>query len=236
MENNLEVIVGEIRGEMTRISTVRDQTLQLSRSLTRSCALSIRAIHRHEWEEAASMLNQARADAEVMVAPLLGMPTVYNAGYTQDALKELVEAHAVHAVVRDLPLPKPQEMFVTGATWLRGMSEAATEMRRFVLDQIRRGNVEGSLPLLDFMEEVYSQLVTVDFPDAVTDGLRRYTDTLRGVLERTRGDVTLALRQDQMRQALAGIEARLDATLGTALATTALPTTALSTPGIGEEE
>lgn len=216
-ENNMEQIVGEIRTEMTRISTVRDQTLQLSRALTRSCALSIRAIHRHEWDEAATMLHQARADAETMVAPLRALPTVYNAGYTQDALKELVEAHAVHAVVRGLPLPTPQEMFVTGATWLRGMSEAATEMRRFVLDQIRRGNVEGSIPLLDFMEEVYSQLVTVDFPDAVTDGLRRYTDTLRGVLERTRGDVTLALRQDQMRQALAGIEARLDATLGTAL-------------------
>ena len=231
-ENNLEAIVNEIRGEMTRISTVRDQTLQLSRALTRSCALSIRAIHRHEWEEAASMLHQARADAEVMVAPLLEMPTVYNAGYTQDALKELVEAHAVHAVVRGLPLPVPQEMFVTGATWLRGMSEAATEMRRFVLDQIRRGNVEGSLPLLDFMEEVYSQLVTVDFPDAVTDGLRRYTDTLRGVLERTRGDVTLALRQDQMRQALAGIEARLDATLGTAfVGTPSLPIAELGDEG-----
>ena len=231
-ENNLEAIVGEIRGEMTRISTVRDQTLQLSRALTRSCALSIRAIHRHEWEEAASMLYQARADAEVMVAPLREMPTVYNAGYTQDALKELVEAHAVHAVVRGLPLPVPQEMFVTGATWLRGMSEAATEMRRFVLDQIRRGNVEGSLPLLDFMEEVYSQLVTVDFPDAVTDGLRRYTDTLRGVLERTRGDVTLALRQDQMRQALAGIEARLDATLGTAF----VGTPSLPIAELGDEE
>jgi translin len=105
-------------------------------------------------------------------------------------------------------------MFVTGATWLRGMSEAATESRRFVLDQIRRGNIEGALPLLNFMEEVYSQLVTVDFPDAVTDGLRRYTDTLRGVLERTRGDVTLTLRQDQMRQALATFEERLGSTLG----------------------
>jgi translin len=210
----LSEIVGDIRGELTRISTVRDQTLGLSRALTRSCALSIRAIHRHEWEEAATMLHQARVDAEIMVAPLLEMPTVYNAGYTQDALKELVEAHTVHAVVRGLPLPTPQEMFVTGATWLRGLSEAATEMRRFVLDQIRRGNVEAALPLLDFMEEVYSQLVTVDFPDAVTDGLRRYTDTLRGVLERTRGDLTLALRQDQMQRALAAIEARLDANMG----------------------
>src|SRR6187549_287838 len=98
-DHSLTAIVGEIRGELTRISTVRDQTLGLSRSLTRSCALSIRAIHRHEWDEAAKMLHQARADAEIMVAPLLTMPTVYNAGYTQDALKELVEAHSVHAVV-----------------------------------------------------------------------------------------------------------------------------------------
>lgn len=214
LEAELATIVGDIRSEMTRISTLRDQTLGLSRALTRSCALAIRAIHRHEWEDAASMLDQARSDAEAMVAPLADMPTLYNAGYTQDALKELVEAHAVHAVVRGLPLPTPQEMFVTGATWLRGMSEAATESRRFVLDQIRRGNVEGALPLLNFMEEVYSQLVTVDFPDAVTDGLRRYTDTLRGVLERTRGDVTLTVRQDQMRQALATFEERLGASLG----------------------
>lgn len=214
----LSTIVEGIREEMTDISALRDQTLGLSRSLTRACAHSIRAIHRHEWADAESMLAQARADAEAMVRPLAAAPTVYNAGYTQDALKELVEAHVVHAVVRGLELPTPREMFVTGATWLRGLSEAATEMRRFVLDQMRRGNLEQAEPLLDFMEEVYSQLVAVDFPDAVTDGLRRYTDVLRGVLERTRGDLTLAIRQDQMRAALSSFERKLDATLGTNLA------------------
>lgn len=211
----LDPIVESIREEMTAITGLRDQTLQLARSLTRSCAHSIRAIHRHEWADAESMLAQARADAAAMVQPLAVAPTVYNAGYTQDALKELVEAHVVHAVVRDLPLPTPGDMFVTGATYLRGLSEAATEMRRFVLDQMRRGNVSGAEPLLDFMEEVYSHLVAVDFPDAVTDGLRRYTDTLRGVLERTRGDLTLAMRQDQMRAALSSFEGRFGAALGT---------------------
>lgn len=227
VQEDLASIVESIRGEMTAISALRDQTLGLSRSLTRACAHSIRAIHRHEWAEAESMLAQARADAEAMVRPLAAAPTVYNAGYTQDALKELVEAHLVYAVVRSVPLPTPEEMFVTGSTWLRGLSEAATEMRRFVLDQMRRGNLERAEPLLDFMEEVYSHLVAIDFPDAVTDGLRRYTDVLRGVLERTRGDLTLAIRQDQMRGALRSFEQQLDARLGTNLSGMAESATAL---------
>jgi translin len=220
VNEQMAAIVDGIRDELTTISSLRDRTLAQSRALTRSCAQSIRAIHRHEWEVAESMLAQARADAAAMVQPLAGTPTVYHAGYTQDALKELVEAHAVHAVVRGRPLPTPADMYVTGATWLRGMSEAATETRRFVLDLMRRGQMEQALPLLEFMEEVYSHLVTVDFPDAVTDGLRRYTDVLRNVLERTRGDVTLAVRQDQMRTALQSFEVRLDKALGTSLAST----------------
>ena len=98
------------------------------------------------------------------------------------------------------------------------MSEAGSEMRRFVLDLVRRGEVAAAEPYLDFMDEVYSQLITVDFPDAVTDGLRRSTDVLRSVLERTRGDLTLAIRQDQMRQALISFEANLDRHLGTEFA------------------
>lgn len=216
----LASIVESIRDEMTSINGLRDRTLTQSRALTRSCAHAIRAIHRHEWDEADALLAQARGEAFAMVEPLAATPTLYNAGYTQDALKELVEAHVVHAIVRGQPLPTPAAMFVTGATYLRGLSEAATEMRRFVLDQMRRGHVDEAEPLLDFMEEVYSHLVAVDFPDAVTDGLRRYTDILRNVLERTRGDVTLAKRQDQMRAALQSFEARLDSTLGTQLAHT----------------
>lgn len=232
IDRQLNAIVDDIRSDMNTLSTLRDATLQLTRSLTRSCAHSIRAIHRHEWEAADAMLAQARADAGVMVQPLQAHPLLYHAGYTQDALKELVEAHVVYAVVRQRPLPTPQEMLVTGATYLRGLSEAATEMRRFVLDLIRRGQVAEAEPLLDFMDEVYTHLVTVDFPDAITDGLRRYTDILRNVLERTRGDLTLAIRQDQMRSALHSIELRLDESVGTQLGVTS-PADTLE---IGDEE
>jgi translin len=211
----LAEIVEGIRGEMTTLNGLRDATLARSRSLTRACANAIRAIHRHDWAEADALLSQARDEGKAMVEAIVDHPTLYHAGYTQDALKELVEAHLVAAVVRNAPFPSPAELHVTGATYLRGMSEAGSEMRRFVLDLVRRGEVQAAEPYLAFMDEVYSQLITVDFPDAVTDGLRRSTDVLRSVLERTRGDLTLAIRQDQMRVALLSFEANLDRHLGT---------------------
>jgi len=224
-QENLAEIVESIRQEFTQINELRDKTLQLSRTLVRSCANSIRAIHRHEWAEAETALTQARADAAAMVEPLGHYPTIYQAGYTQDSLKEVVEAHVVYAAIRGLPWPTPAELYVTGATYLRGLSEAASEMRRFVLDLMRRGQVVEAEPYLGFMDEVYSLLITVDFPDAITDGLRRNTDVLRTVLERTRGDLTMSIRQDQMRQALLSFEARLDANLGTQFQASELPVT-----------
>ena len=213
-EQSLAAIVEEIRTQLTGINALRDATLNRSRALIRACAESIRAIHRHEWEEATAMLAAARAAADEMVDALADYPMLYHAGYTQDALKELVEAHLLFAVVRGGPMPQPAELRVTGATYLRGMSEAATEMRRFVLDLMRQGEIAQAEPYLNFMDEVYSLLITVDFPDSITDGLRRHTDVLRTVLERTRGDLTISFRQEQMRVALRSLEARLGTELG----------------------
>jgi translin len=204
----LSEIVENIRQELTEVNDQRDETLRQSRALVRSCANAIRAIHRHEWVEAEDLLAAARAEAQDMTTPLAAYPALYHTGYTQDSLKELVEAHVVYALVRGRALPSPAELNVTGATYLRGLSEAASEMRRFVLDLMRQGQVIEAQPYLEAMDEIYSHLLTIDFPDAITDGLRRLTDVLRGVLERTRGDLTLAIRQDQMRDALHSFEAR----------------------------
>ena len=103
----------------------------------------------------------------------------------------------------------PADLAVTGAAYLKGLTEAATEMRRFALDLMRQDRVEEADPYLEMMDEIYSLLVTVDFPDAVTGGLRRQTDVLRGVLERTRGDLTTAMRQEKMQAALRRVEERL---------------------------
>lgn len=208
-EPELVTVFDEIIQQMEQINHLRDETLSRSRRLIRDCAHSIRAIHRHELAKAQEMLAAARQDAHSMVKPLADFPGLYHAGYTQDALKELVEAHLLYDFITDGPLSTPDDLQVTGATYLKGMTEAATEMRRFALDLMRQDRVEEAEPYLQIMDEIYSLLVTVDFPDAVSGGLRRQTDVLRGVLERTRGDLTTAMRQEKMQAALQRVEERL---------------------------
>src|SRR5512139_986476 len=135
----LPQIIEDIRAEFTTKNAVRDTTLNRSRELIRYCALSIRAIHRHEWTEAEKLLNTARQAAGVMAAALAQYGDLYEAGYTQDALKELVEAHTLYAMVRGEPLPGPVDLQVPSAAYLNGLAEAASELRRFILDLIRLG-------------------------------------------------------------------------------------------------
>ncbi len=205
----LAQIIDGIREEFTAKNAVRDATLARSRELIRFCSLSIRAIHRHEWDEAATLLETARDAARVMTDDLATYADLGGAGYTQDALKELVEAHTLFAFVRGEDLPGPADLGVPAAAYLNGLAEAASELRRFTLDLIRLDRTAEGEPYLAMMDEVYSHLVTIDFPDALTGGLRRTTDMLRGVLERTRGDLTVALRQEELQAALSAFERRV---------------------------
>lgn len=207
----LTQIIDSLRAEFATKNEVRDVTLGRSRELIRLCSLSIRSIHRHEWDEASALLASARQAAAVMTSSLSTYADLNEAGYTQDALKELVEAHVLYAFVRSSPgpggrawgdLPGPTELNVPPAAYINGLAEAASELRRFILDLIRLGRTAEAEPYLILMDEVYSHLIAIDFPDALTGGLRRTTDMLRGVLERTRGDLTVAVRQEELQAAL----------------------------------
>lgn len=200
-----------IRTDLTRKNEVRDLTLARSRTLIRHCANSIRATHRREYELARQLLDEAKAAGETMCAEARIYWDIYHAGYVQDALKELAEAAITLALVTLEPLPDPDALGIEYAAYLNGLGEAIGEMRRFALDSMRRGDLDEAERILEVMDEAYSYLVTVDFPDALTRGLRRTTDMVRGVTERTRGDLTTAVRQEQLRSALRAFEERLDA-------------------------
>lgn len=210
MDNNrLDDIAEQIREQFEIVNSARDSAYQQSRALTSVCARTIRAVHREEWEKANKLLAEAREAAKRLVEGTSPYPNLYFAGYTQDALKEFVEANLTLALVRDTALPGPEELGTEQNTWLNGLAEAATEMRRRILDIIRHGHSEEAERLLADMDEIYSILVTFDFNDSITGGLRRRTDTVRAVLERTRGDVTNSLRQAELEQALEAMEARV---------------------------
>jgi translin len=207
--DRLDTIADSIRAEWTERNAVRDATLTRSRELIRLCATIIRASHRDDWEQAERLLGKAQEVAATMCSEATPYPDLYFAGYTQDALKELAEAHITAALARDETLPTPGEIEIEGPAYLNGLAEAASEMRRRCLDLIRRGDSAGAERLLAAMDEIYAVLMTFDFPDAITGGLRRRVDALRGVLERTRGDLTMSMRQDALRQALREFEQRV---------------------------
>lgn len=183
-------------------SAIRDRAIAEGRHLVRLSANSIRATHRGEPEEAEALLAEARARLAALAADLAPYPAIYWAGYVQDAAKEVAEAAITLAVVGGRPVPGPEALGVEDAAWLNGLAEAASELRRQVLDRLRGNDLPRAEALLAAMDEVYAALVTIDFPDAITGGLRRSTDQLRAVLERTRGDVTVAAVQDRLRAAL----------------------------------
>ena len=208
--NELNPIIEQIRQAFATKNEVRDQALQRSRGLIRLCAQAIRATHRQEWAEAAAKIAQTKDQAETLVADLKPFPDLYYTGYTQDALKEYVEASLTYALIRGEPLPTPELLDVEPSTYLGGLTEAATELRRRILDILRHQHTDEAERLLEAMDAIYTALITVDYPDAITHGLRRRTDVLRGVLERTRGDLTSSLRQQQLQQALRDLEHRLN--------------------------
>jgi translin len=202
MMQQLDTIGEKIRKNFEAKNAARDSALGASRELIRHCSLSIRATHRAEYAEASQLLGRAREIATQMKASVAAYPDLYFTGYVQDALKELAEAHIVHALITNAPLPDPDALGVDYAAYLNGLGEAAGELRRYSLDIIRHDNSEKVERVLEAMDDIYSLLVTVDFPDAITGGLRRTTDMVRGVLERTRGDLTVAARQEKLEKTL----------------------------------
>jgi translin len=210
--SNLDILDGitdQIRETFEAKNVARDAAINQSRTLIQVCANAIRAVHRHEWDTAQTRLQAAHQEADTLRAQVAGFPDLYHSGYTQDALKEYVEAFATYAMVRGDALPTPESLGVESSTYLNGLAEAASELRRQILDIIRKGHSDEAERLLEAMDTIYGVLLAFDFHDAITGGLRRRVDSLRGVLERTRGDVTSSLRQQKLQRALAELETRI---------------------------
>ncbi len=206
---NLDAIADRIHQSFEARNAARDHLLAQSRTLTRCCANAIRAVHRGENSLAEQNLAEAGALANAIRSTAAEYPDLYYAGYSQDALKEFAEASITYALLNDRPLPAPEELGLEYAAYLQGLAEAVGELRRRCLDALLKGNSHEAQRLMELMEDIYAILVTMDYPDVITGGLRRLTDIARGVTERTRGDLALSLRQENLEQSLRRLEERL---------------------------
>jgi translin len=181
----------------------RERALAAARRGVRSCANAIRALHRGEWDLAHALMDEARASIADGLDAVRDHPEIRFAGYLQDAQKEYAEARITEALVTGADaIPRADELGVEDAPFLNGMAEAIGEGRRFALDLLRQGEVGRAEAVLASMEDLYAVLVSIDYPDAITGNLRRTTDVARSLIEKTRGDVTTAIGQRDLREAL----------------------------------
>ena len=208
--HKLENIAENIRDRFDERTRAREKALASARQLTRACSLAIRAVHRSETDLMTVHLDEARGLADALRQELADFPDLYHAGYTQDALKEFVEANVTCALIQNLPLYTPTELGVADATYLNGLAEVIGELRRRTLDILRHGYSAEAERLLGIMDDIYSILVTMDYPDAITNGLRRQTDVARNIIEKTRGDITFSLRGEHLERAIGKLRAQLE--------------------------
>lgn len=199
---DLQSISREIRERFDARMVAREQGLTSSRKAIRCCANSIRAIHREEWDKAKELQAEARHELDLAQRAMLPFPEIYHAGFLHDAEKEYAEALCTYAVIRGEPIPTPDECRVGDPAYLNGLSEVIGEVRRHLLDVIRHGDLKRGEELLDQMDEIYFVLVSIDYPDAITAGLRRSTDVARSIMERSRGDLSITIAQERIRAAI----------------------------------
>lgn len=212
MSNHLEPLSDQIRESFEQQNEIRDEALAQSRNLTRHASRAIRAIHRQDAALARENLKEADQLAQALRNGLSNHPDLYFSGYAQDALKEYCEAHLTVATILDEDWPSPEDLQVEYATYLNGMSEVVGELRRRIMDIMREGHSGEVERLLEVMDDIYAQLVTMDFPDALTYGLRRRTDIARSIIERTQADITISYRQQQLENKIADLSAKLSQT------------------------
>ncbi len=205
----LQEISGRIGQRFEEMDRVRDLSLINARKVIKNCSLAIRAVHRGEAVEVDQYLLEARRLLDLACDQLRAYPDVYYSGFLQDAEKEYAEAQITYKIVNGRPLPGPEDLRVDFAPYLNGMAEAVGELRRQVLDLLRRGDLERAENLLSMMDDIYYVLISMDFPDAITRGLRRSTDIARGCLEKTRGDLTHHSAGHNLERELSTIRTRL---------------------------
>jgi translin len=204
----LDTIAESIRRSFTEKDAAREKALPMCREAIRHCSESIRAIHRQQFTEAQASLAKAKSLIDDAEATIKSCEELSNTSFFRDAQKEFTEGSITLAIVTGKAAPTPEELAVDSAAYLNGMGEVVGELRRYILDGLRRGDLSRAEELLSVMDAIYEVLVTMDFPDAITSGLRRTTDMVRGILEKTRSDLTLSLQQKRLEERLGDFENR----------------------------
>lgn len=180
----------------------REKVITFSREIIRRSGSAVLAIHKGEWQAATDAIAEARSSLEGALEVCDGQQEFYYVGPMPQAFQEYAEANIVLALIRGMEAPSPQQLRVPVESYITGLADAVGEMRRHALDSLRRDDFAEAERSLRVMEESYTALKSLDFPRAVVPNLKRKVDVNRRLVEETRGDVTLALQGQRIRESI----------------------------------
>ena len=203
MSEEFDRIAAAVRPTLESRYTAREHAITTSRQVIRSSANAIRSLHRGDLATASALLTDARTRYESIVDAVASHPELLHVGYASDAAKELSEASLTAALFAGEPLPCHTDLGVDPVPYLHGLGETVGECRRRLLDRLREGDLDSAETLLDTMNQIVDTLAEVDYPDGMTNGLRRTTDVARALVERSRSDVTTTIVQDRLARQIA---------------------------------
>lgn len=183
----------------------REKGITGSRRVIRASANGIRALHRGEWDRATGLIDDAEAELSEINQALVDHPEMKHAGFVSDAAKEYAEARITEAVFKENSIPSFEDLDMDPVPYLHGLGEAVGEMRRRMLDLLRDEKLVEAEATLEQMDDIVDMLASVDYPDGMTNGLRRTTDVFRSLVERSRSDLTTTMVQERLRNDLANL-------------------------------
>jgi translin len=209
IRSQLEGITASAHDYFSVQNRARERALPLCRQMIQNSGNAIRSVHRQDPDSAQQLLDANKTLNEQLLAAVSDSDEMKQAGFLHDAQKEYAEACITFSLIEGVSMPEASDLRVSMPAYLNGLGEAIGELRRYVLDSLRRGDTSRCESLLETMDDIYGVLMSMDYPDTVTHGLRRNSDAARGLIERTRGDLTNALRQDALESKLAEFERRI---------------------------
>ncbi|WP_292466577.1 haloacid dehalogenase [Methanolobus sp.] len=211
MINNISC---SIKNNFEEKDKARESTLAISRDVVRNCRAAMYKIHNKDFSKAFMLIGKAEEMLKKIDGLLQNYPDIYYSGYLEHAQQEFVECIVVYNILKKDSegdkMPGPGDLNVSDVAYLNGLGDVSGELRRHTLDLIRKGTPEEGETYLQLMEEIHNCLMMFDYPDAMTHGLRHKTDVTRSIIEKTRGDLTNAIRQQMLERAMKDFENKIN--------------------------
>jgi len=195
----LKEIFSKIIKNLDEIDTEREEILKISRQMIRNCSVAIKSIHRKEFNIYQEKIDEIKRNHANLLTIVEKNPHIFSR-YLKTPEQEFIEAICLHAIIKKLDLPDPADYNVSDVNYLLGLADVIGELRRFILDKIRNGEIDDLDQILNDMEDIYSYLFSLDYPKGITQDLRRKTDVARGIIEKTRGDISLSIQMNELKK------------------------------------